>query len=92
MSYKKATITTDGQYFYCETGGEVVQCATSWSAQRTAVRTHREWILKQKGGHYDNGVRITLPDGSWRMGYLRANTKKNSYPTVVLDEVHAAKR
>lgn len=68
-SYKRATITTDGQYFYLE-GKNVTRCASLWSACRAAVRAHRTWIDKQPGGRYDNGVKITLPDGRWRMGYL----------------------
>lgn len=68
--YKRATIETDGVWFYIGTPKYTSQCSTLWSACRAAVRAHREWIDKQPGGRFDNGVKITLPNGQWRMGYL----------------------
>ena len=70
MSHKSAKIETVGDVFYLHTGGKISQYSTLWSACRGAVRFHRKWIKKQKGQQYDNGVRITLPDGSWRMGWF----------------------
>ena len=70
-SHKRATIETDGKYFYLHTAGVVSRYATQWRACVGAVRAHREWIDKQPGGRYDHGVKITLPDGRWRMGWLQ---------------------
>lgn len=70
--YKRAKIDTDGEYFYVGTPNYpgISRYSTLWSACRAAVRAHREWIDKQPTGRFDSGVKITLPDGRWRMGYL----------------------
>lgn len=68
MTYKRAKIETDGDVFYLHTGGKTSQYSTLWSACRGAVRFHRKWIVDK--GRFDNGVRIALPDGGVRMGWI----------------------
>jgi len=92
MAHKKATIETDGKYFYLHTAGVVSRYATQWRACVGAVRAHRKWIDKQRGARHDHGVRITLPDGRWRMGWMWYKTKSNRGGAIVnLDPIQENK-
>ena len=71
MKFKKVHIQEYATLYYYTVGAETKVCATLWSACRSAVRSCRPWIMKQHTKHLDCGVKLILPDGRKRLGFIR---------------------
>ena len=71
MKFKKVHIQEYDNLFIYTVGLNTVVCSTLWSACRSAVRSCRPWIMKQRTKHLDCGVKLILPDGRKRLGFIR---------------------